>query len=118
MNNCSHIHNLLIESESKKLSNIRISILPTFQTLKTNQTNIQVQSKSTYDQFYFHNKILNQYPNLYREYSNKNFDYYGITNEISYPLCKLSHNDEEIEGRYKVRFYFIKYEQHEIKIIA
>ncbi|RIA92375.1 hypothetical protein C1645_820801 [Glomus cerebriforme] len=44
-------------------------------------------------------KILDQYPNLYREFSNENFDYYGITDEISYSLCKLDHNDEEsIEG--------------------
>ncbi|PKB93279.1 hypothetical protein RhiirA5_441789 [Rhizophagus irregularis] len=41
------------------------------------------QFKPAYDHFYFHNKILDQYPNLYREYSSKNFDYYGITNETS-----------------------------------
>ena len=34
------------------------------------------------------------------------------------PLCKLSHDDEEIEGRYKARSYFIKCEQHEIEIVA
>ncbi len=33
-------------------------------------------------------------------------------------LCKLDHDDEEIEGKYKARSYFIKYEQHEIEIVA
>ncbi|UZO04209.1 uncharacterized protein OCT59_024600 [Rhizophagus irregularis] len=58
------------------------------------------QSKS--DHSYFRNKILDQYPNLYRECSIENFDYYGITDAIicgDYicPLCKLGHDDEEIE---------------------
>ncbi|CAB4436446.1 unnamed protein product [Rhizophagus irregularis] len=53
-------------------------------------------------------EILDQYPNLYRECSSENFDYYGITDETSCgilreticPLCKLSHDDEEIEGQF------------------
>ena len=39
------------------------------------------QSNPTYDRSYFRNKTLGQYPNLYREFSSENFDYYGITNE-------------------------------------
>ncbi len=75
------------------------------------------QSNPTYDWAYFHNKTLNQYPTLYREFSSKNFDYYGITDETLCPLCKLDHDDDEgIEGKYKARFYFIKCEQHEIEI--
>jgi len=51
------------------------------------------------------------YPILYREFSSKNFDYYGITDETSCPLCSLDHDDDDsIEGRYKVRSYFIKCE--------
>ena len=80
------------------------------------------QSKPAYDHSYFHNKILDQYPNLYKECSSENFDYYGITDETSgdyiCPLCKLGHDDEEIEGRYKAGSYFIKCEQHEIEIVA
>jgi len=77
------------------------------------------QSNSTCDRFYFRNKTLDQYPNLYREFSSENFDYYGITNETSCPLCSLDHDDEEsIEGRYKAGSYFIKCEQHEIEIVA
>ncbi len=77
------------------------------------------QSNSTCDRFYFRNKTLDQYPNLYREFSSENFDYYGITNETSCPLCSLDHDDEEsIEGRYKARSYFIKCEQREIEIVA
>jgi hypothetical protein len=79
----------------------------------------------TYDQSYFRNKILDQYPNLYREGSSENFDYYGITDETLCPpgpticsLCKLGHDDEEIEGRYKAGSYFIKCEQREIEITA
>jgi hypothetical protein len=62
-------------------------------------------------------KILNQYPTLYREFNSKNFDYYSITDETSCPLYKLDHNDEEnIEGRYKSRFYFIKCKRYKIEI--
>ncbi|GBC07675.1 hypothetical protein RclHR1_07610005 [Rhizophagus clarus] len=68
-------------------------------------------SNSTYDRTYFCNKILNQYSNLYREFSSENFDYYGITEETSCLLCKLKHdNEESIEGIYKTGSYFIKCE--------
>jgi hypothetical protein len=51
----------------------------------------------------FRNKTLDQYPNLYREFSSENFDYYGITNEKLCPLCKLKHDDEEsIEGTVRI----------------
>ncbi|PKB98175.1 hypothetical protein RhiirA5_431800 [Rhizophagus irregularis] len=53
------------------------------------------QSNSTYDRTYFCNKALDQYPNLYREFSSENFDYYGITDETPCPLCKLDHDDED-----------------------
>ena len=92
-------------------------------TSKTNASKIQAnplevtnvssasQSKPAYDHSYFRNKILDQYPNLYREGSSENFDYYGITDETSCgdyicPLCKLGHDDEEIEGTYKAGSYF------------
>jgi hypothetical protein len=120
VNNCSHTYDLPAESESKKSPDVRISIPP---ISKINQTNEQFQSKPAYDHSYFHNKILDQYPNLYRECSSENFNYYGITDETickDYicPLCKLGHDDEEIEGRYKAGSYFIKCEQHEIEIVA
>ena len=77
------------------------------------------QSNPTYDRTYFRNKTLDQYPNLYREYSSEDFDYYGITDKTLCPLCKLGHDDEEsIEGRYKTGSYFIKCEQCEIEITA
>ena len=92
-------------------------------TSKINLTNTYIppkapQSKPTYDWSYFHSKTLDQYPNLYREFSSENFDYYGITDEILCSLCKLGHDDEEIEGRYKTGSYFIKCEQREIEIVA
>ena len=56
-----------------------------------------------------------KHPTLYREFSSENFDYYGITDKTSCPLCKLDHGDEEsIEDRYKTGSYFIKCEQREI----
>jgi hypothetical protein len=77
------------------------------------------QSNPSYDRTYFRNKTLDQYPNLYREFSSENFNYYGITDKTSCPLCKLDHDDEKgIEGRYEARSYFIKCEQHEIEIVA
>ncbi|GBB96444.1 hypothetical protein RclHR1_27590003 [Rhizophagus clarus] len=88
-----------------------------------NVLSVSSSSQSKPDHSYFRNKILDQYPNLYRECSSENFDYYGITDETSCgdhicPLCKLGHDDEEIEGRYKTGSYFIKCEQREIEITA
>ncbi len=106
-------------SVPKKLPDVRISTPPISQTSKINQINIRAQSKPTYDRSYFCSKALDQYSNLYREFSSENFDYYRITDEISCPLCKLDHDDEEsIKGRYKTRSYFIKCEQREIEIVA
>ncbi|GBC23631.2 hypothetical protein GLOIN_2v1766999 [Rhizophagus irregularis DAOM 181602=DAOM 197198] len=91
-------------------------------TSKINLTNTYIppkipQSKPTYDRSYFCSKILDQYPNLYREFSSENVDYYGIIDKTSCPLCKLDHDDEEgIEGKYEARSYFIKCEQREIEI--
>ncbi|GBB89603.1 hypothetical protein RclHR1_16330005 [Rhizophagus clarus] len=86
-------------------------------------TSVSSASQSKPDHSYFCNKILDQYPNLYRECTCENFDYYRITDETSCrdyicPLCKLGYNDEEIEGEYKARSYFIKCEQHKIEITA
>ena len=73
----------------------------------------------TYDRSYFRNKTLDQYPNLYREFSSEDFDYFRITNEKICPLCKLEHDyKESLEGRYKAGSYFIKCEQCEIEITA
>ncbi|CAB5382081.1 unnamed protein product [Rhizophagus irregularis] len=66
-------------------------------TSKINPANAYIPPKA---------KTLDQYPTLYREFSGENFDYYGITDETSCgdyicPLCKLGHDDEEIEGLYE-----------------
>ena len=85
----------------------------TSKTNKTDASEMQVTTASqlTYDRAYFCNKALDQYSNLYREFSNENFNYYGITNEKLCLLCKLEHgNEESIEGTYKAGSYFIKYE--------
>ena len=99
---------------------IKISASPEMISSITHQAS---RTNPTYDRTYFRNKILDQYPNLYRECSSENFDYYGITDETSCgnyicPLCKLGHDDEEIEGEYKAGSYFIKCEQREIEITA
>ena len=81
-------------------------------SISANVLSSSSQSKLTYDRSYFRNKILDQYPTLYREFSSENFDYYRITDKTSCSLCKLDHdNEESIEGRYKIRSYFIKCEQ-------
>ncbi|CAG8708824.1 15749_t:CDS:2, partial [Racocetra fulgida] len=104
----------LIGSGSKKPPDVGIS---TPQTSKTNQTNVRAQSKPTYDRSYFRSKTLDQYPNLYREGSDGNDDYYGITDESLCPLCKLDHDDENgIEGRYEIGYYNLKCEQRGIEI--
>src|SRR6266511_5253429 len=70
----------LYTDESQKLISVNKSGsidvgISTSPTSKTNRTNIRVQSKPTYDRSYFRSKTLDQYPNLYREFSNENFDY-------------------------------------------
>ena len=42
------------------------------------------QSKPTYDRTYFRNKTLDQYPNLYKEYSSEDFDYLLIRHYAHY----------------------------------
>ncbi|UZO00907.1 uncharacterized protein OCT59_012021 [Rhizophagus irregularis] len=86
-------------------------------------TSVSSASQSKPNNSYFRNKILDKYPNLYKECSSENFDYYGITDETTCrdyicPLCKLGHDDEEIEGRYKAGSYFIKCKQRKIEITA
>jgi hypothetical protein len=102
---------------------IKINDSPEMISSDMSQANVPSTSQSKPDHSYFRNKILDQYPNLYRECSCDNFDYYGITDETSCrdyicPLCKLGHDDEEIEGEYKAGSYFIKCEQREIEITA
>jgi hypothetical protein len=100
---------------------IKINNLPEMISSITSQVS---RTNSTYNRSYFYKKILDQYPNLYREYSSEKFNYYGITNETSCRisreiiclLYKLGHDNEEIESRYKAKSYFIKYEQCKIEI--
>ncbi|GBC04231.1 hypothetical protein RclHR1_05580016 [Rhizophagus clarus] len=125
----------IINDFPKKATNTDENFVPNWNghvTSKTNKTEVQANPlgvsssasvssafQSKPNRSYFRNKTLDQYPALYREFSSENFDYYGITDETSCPLCKLDHNDEEsIEGRYKSGSYFIKCEQHEIEITA
>ncbi|CAG8517341.1 1726_t:CDS:2, partial [Racocetra fulgida] len=97
--NC-HAH-VTEPSSSKDTSNIKTSI-PTESSHISNsedmisennksllETKVNTPANLTYDRAYFRNKTLDEYFNLYREFS---------------------HNDEEIEGRYKAGSYFIKCE--------
>jgi hypothetical protein len=117
VNNCSRTRGLPAEVPAFSQPNAPSEMISS----DMSQANVPSTSQSnpTYDRAYFRNKALDQYPNLYREFSSENVDYYGITDETSCPLCKLDHDDEEgIEGRYEARSYFIKCEQHEIEIVA
>jgi len=105
----THVSNSSGDSSSSKKLDAKVKVMPPIPQPET----------LVHDRSYFRNKTLDQYPNLYREFSSENVDYYGITDETSCPLCKLDHDDEEgIEGRYEARSYFIKCEQHEIEIVA
>ncbi|GET51212.1 hypothetical protein GLOIN_2v1790949 [Rhizophagus irregularis DAOM 181602=DAOM 197198] len=117
VNNCSHTRGLPAEVPAFSQPNAPSEMISS----DMSQANVPSTSQSnpTYDRAYFRNKALDQYPNLYREFSSEKFDYYGITDETPCPLCKLDHDDEEgIEGRYEARSYFIKCEQREIEIVA
>ena len=70
-----------------------INAPPALESTEVNTSaNVLSAPQSKPDHSYFRNKILDQYSNLYREFSSENFDYYGITDETSCPLCKLDHN--------------------------
>ena len=56
---------------------------------KLPETEVSVSSNPAHDHTYFRNKTLEQYPNLYREFSSENVDYYGITDETLCPLCEV-----------------------------
>ncbi|UZO28516.1 uncharacterized protein OCT59_022037 [Rhizophagus irregularis] len=117
VNNCSRTHGLPAEVPAFSQPNAPSEMISS----DMSQANVPSTSQAnpTYDRAYFRNKALDQYPNLYREFSSEKFDYYGITDETPCPLCKLDHDDEEgIEGRYEARSYFIKCEQREIEIVA
>ncbi|GET57639.1 hypothetical protein GLOIN_2v1778864 [Rhizophagus irregularis DAOM 181602=DAOM 197198] len=93
MDKIYRIHSFSL-AKNKLLQNLeRVNISPASQPIP--------KINSTHDcTYYFQNKTLDQYPNLYREFSSENFDYYGITDETSCLLCKLGHdNDESIEDR-------------------
>ena len=118
-----------LNSQSNKknsdLSYITSSVAPTESQVPNESTLKKIDTKVVspisqpeslvYDRTYFCKKILDQYPNLNIECSSENFDYYEITDETScedyiYPLCELSHDEEEIEGKYKAESYLIKCE--------
>ncbi|RIA86463.1 hypothetical protein C1645_829227, partial [Glomus cerebriforme] len=105
----THVSNSSGDSSSSKKLDAKVKVvspIPQPETL-------------VHDRSYFHNKTLDQYSNLYREFSSEDFDYYGINDETLCPLCKLDHDDEEgIDGMYKSGSYFIKCEQREIEITA
>jgi len=66
----------------------------------------------------FRNKTLEQYPDIFYEYSNEGVDYYGINSESLCPICKLNHEDGEgVEGNYEAGSYYIKCEASEIDMI-
>ena len=105
----THVSNSSGDSSSSKKLDTKVKVVPPIPQPET----------LVHDRSYFRNKTLDQYPNLYREFSSEDFDYYGINDETLCPLCKLDHDDEEgIDGMYKSGSYFIKCEQREIEITA
>ena len=105
----THVSNSSGDSSSSKKLDAKVKVVPPIPQPET----------LVHDRSYFRNKTLDQYPNLYREFSSEDFDYYGINDETLCPLCKLDHDDEEgIDGMYKSGSYFIKCEQREIEITA
>ncbi|RHZ50848.1 hypothetical protein Glove_490g15 [Diversispora epigaea] len=107
-NNMTHISNSPGPGDLPK-AEASIPSTPQSKTLSEKQNN------STYTRAYFRNKLLEQYPDLYKECSSENVDYYGINAESLCPLCKLDHEDEEgIEAEYKDGSYYIKCEASEI----
>ncbi|GET60125.1 C2H2-type zinc finger transcription factor [Rhizophagus irregularis DAOM 181602=DAOM 197198] len=85
----THVSNSSGDSSSSKKLDAKVKVVPPIPQPET----------LVHDRSYFSNKTLDQYPNLYREFSSEDFDYYGINDETLCPLCKLDHDDEEgIDG--------------------
>ncbi|CAJ0841696.1 13992_t:CDS:2 [Entrophospora sp. SA101] len=66
-----------------------------FKSKKLLETEVSASSNPTRDRAYFRNKTLKQYPNLCREGSDENNDYYGITDESLCPICKSDHYEDK-----------------------
>ncbi|UZO02113.1 uncharacterized protein OCT59_020607 [Rhizophagus irregularis] len=81
----THVSNSSGDSSSSKKLDAKVKVVPPIPQPET----------LVHDRSYFSNKTLDQYPNLYREFSSEDFDYYGINDETLCPLCKLDHDDEE-----------------------
>ncbi|CAJ0825914.1 6241_t:CDS:1, partial [Entrophospora sp. SA101] len=80
---------------------------------------VNVSSNPTRDHAYFRNKILWQFSDLYKTFSNKKFDYYGIIEGSLCPICKLNHEDgKSVKGKYEAGSYFIICGKREIEITA
>ncbi|CAG8590946.1 8103_t:CDS:2 [Racocetra fulgida] len=82
------------------------------------ETKVSASSNPIHDYIYFCNKILEQYPNLYKECSDRNDDYYRITDNTLCLLCRLNYSDDDIEGEYKNRTYYIKCKPCIVQITA
>ncbi|CAG8657986.1 2710_t:CDS:2 [Gigaspora rosea] len=90
------------------------------------ETKVSASSNTIRDHVHFCNKILEQYPNLYKDGNGENVDYYGIADDTLCPLSKLDHDDDEdIEGRYanhrvsnlyEIGSYYIKCEKRGVEI--
>ncbi|RHZ74205.1 hypothetical protein Glove_227g186 [Diversispora epigaea] len=109
--------------DSKTLPETKVSVLPEKvspeKIPETISEEASTSSNPTHDRDYFRNKILWQHSDLYKQFSNKKFDYYGVIETSLYPVCKLSHKDEKsVRGRYEAGSYFIKCGGHEIEITA
>ncbi|CAG8521728.1 16476_t:CDS:2, partial [Gigaspora rosea] len=52
-------------------------------------------SNPTRDHVYFCNKILEEYPNFYKDGNSENVNYYRIADDTLCPLYKLDHDDDE-----------------------
>ncbi|RIB07604.1 hypothetical protein C2G38_417445 [Gigaspora rosea] len=69
-------------------------------------------SNPTHDRIYFRNKILGQYPDIYREFSSEKFDYYGLIDKSLCPACKSSHKDEKSIRVFRQKKFVLDYIEH------
>ncbi|RHZ84149.1 hypothetical protein Glove_85g69 [Diversispora epigaea] len=99
-------------------SNLKTEVSMPFMSPPKTKTLPEKQNNPVHTHANFHNKTLEQYPDIFYEYSNEDVDYYGITAESLCPICKLNHKDKEgIEGNYETGSYYIKCEASEIDMI-
>ncbi|CAG8693584.1 16346_t:CDS:2 [Cetraspora pellucida] len=110
---CWYYYSLKFENKVKSLTTdskitdkiARTKIYKEIKSFLPNITDVNLYKKTQRAQ-----KILTLFGREGVDDNSENVDYYGITDETLCSLCKLKHNDKDIEDRYEIGSYYVKCE--------